>query len=446
MTSKAVIIPAENSDTLTYYMDSIGCIYTVQLILELESIPDHEQILNAIDKISNIYPILKCHFVPSFWRDSWIEDNDYSPENLLEEVSLIKNDRTYYEEFYKHASDKLDPKYEYPFRIIVYKHFSKSLLVIKMHHSLSDGNGCLQLASVFGKILFGDVSSDSAIPMNRSFGQLIKSFSLNEFPALFKEALREITRPLAIPFLKPVLPMQNNRKSNVAQAHIESINIGESDYEFIRAIAKEYDLTINDYLVCALIKTSIDMRSKFNVDSCFAGALFTVDLRRYQNGNPITLTNYSSALACIVRSKNMQSFPEVAKVVHNTIGGLKAQYPGIGFMWLGILSEFLRLPSGINRFLASLWIRGIKSIAQKCIVFSNVGRMDEYLQPFGEHLKNASFLGPFSNLPLPVFWISGYRSTMTININQIFTSEDSLTAFMFVKERLWYNLIDWPKE
>ena len=60
-----------------------------------------------------------------------------------------------------------------------------------MHHSLSDGNGCLQFASEFGRILYNDSSYEHGVSMNRSFGQLIKSFSLHEFPALFKEAVKE---------------------------------------------------------------------------------------------------------------------------------------------------------------------------------------------------------------------------------------------------------------
>jgi NRPS condensation-like uncharacterized protein len=81
-------------------------------------------------------------------------------------------------------------------------------------------------------------------------------------------------------------------------------------------------------------------------------------------------------------------------------------------------------------------------MARRCIIFSNVGSMDEYLKPFGDKLINTSFLGPFSNFDLPTFWISGYIDKLTININQICENQQSLNVLDFIEKRVRYNLLE----
>jgi NRPS condensation-like uncharacterized protein len=134
---------------------------------------------------------------------------------------------------------------------------------------------------------------------------------MEELPALFCEALKENVHPLAIPFLKPIVKLQQSKPIR-PQYLIKRIVIEGHDYSFTRSVARDYKLTINDYLLCALLKTSIETRNEFNTSSFLTGTLFTINLRRYQNNNPVTLANYSSAGICIAKSKDFLSFSKAA--------------------------------------------------------------------------------------------------------------------------------------
>ena len=104
----------------------------------------------------------------------------------------------------------------------------------------------------------------------------------------------------------------------------------------------------------------------------------------------------------------------IAAVADRT-GEHKRRLPGIAFSLLPVLF-FWWLPSGPMHFFG-VRIFGRAAVAQgrKFAVFTNVGAMDPFLEPFGEDALEAYMIGPFQRgFEVPIVIASGFRDRLSI--------------------------------
>lgn len=436
---------AENVDTVVAAMESGGSVFTIQILLELDPIPTVDAVIGAVDKCCSRYPILKCHLQKGFMRDRWIEDEHFFATDMVREVSVeTTEDSSLLDHFYAISHDRVDLEKETPLQVLYLRKASTGLLVLRLHHAITDGNGGLQFASLFGDLLQGKEVDSLPELLNRGFGQLFSSFSLKQYPALLWETVKENLRPMLIPLVKPLVKSVGERTT--ATPSIATIELTGETFVPIKAKAKEFGLTINEYLLCAMFRTSEDLREQYGRPTGLTGALFTIDLRRYLKGDAIGLSNFSGGGTALTKSVGIGTFAETAEVVREVSKKMKSNYPGIGFIWFGMVSELLRLPAASNRAVTSLWLSVMRQMLKGALVFSNVGATDAFVESYGEALQKVSFVGPFPRFPLPWCWVSGFQDSLTIHCNQICDSKESAALFTVMYQRLQYNLTMWPFE
>jgi NRPS condensation-like uncharacterized protein len=348
-----------------------------------------------------------------------------------------------YRAFIERACDPIDISETPPIRLALFRQGNQGLLVVRVHHCLADGNGALQLVRLLGENIYADKDAalPEPLPMDRGFLQLFRCFKPLDYPVILAETVKELFRPLTLPFMKPLA--QKPKRLQRTRGSLARLVIAGDDYRRIVERAREYKLTINDYMAAALL----GMAEKFNRGlprpSPYLAVAFTVNLRRFFKEEPVLITNISGIGSLMVRRPQALDFPTAARAARDRIGELKTRFPGLGFMlWPMTLAAML--PSSLIKKVTAQWIGFAHDLMSRGMTMSNVGAMDPFVEPFKHCLENASLIVPVFKAPFPVMSVSGCGQSLTVYFARLAGEDDEEDQSRLMAERMRYYLLEWP--
>lgn len=265
MTTKR-LFPTSIVDEMAYHIEEpVRTSLTQGWVLTLKGEVSSMAIKEALDSCLNLYPKFKCILVknyPSFkrwFRYCW-EYQDIKSEDILQEIEdpdLDKNKDAIscYRHYY--SSSCIDITRETPLRILLLKRSGLTDLVFLVHHVASDGIGFLyflqKFIQLYEEIFYQRKKEGDNSPDYESISRPEIKFRWNHF------TLRRIHAHLkhnALLRQEPPEQLSNqSQKETVERLLAVAQEILPDKFQYIRATAKKYKATINNYLLAAMFQT-----------------------------------------------------------------------------------------------------------------------------------------------------------------------------------------------
>ncbi|MGM9637349.1 MAG: condensation domain-containing protein [Eubacteriales bacterium] len=346
-------------------------------LLEFEDGLDPQKLIQAVDSLADVFPLLKCHYDQK--RNIFIEKEHCSGSDLLRIVDTA--DRSVL------LTEALDTDEK-----LVQLTLSKNTLVITISHMICDGSGFKQLIYLLCDLYNGNSNEKLDYLMTREFSQLTK----------------ELTGTTAITF-KMLLSMMGNYKSRpvYAKASNESIYVVERTIpreimSRVHSMAKKQGATLNDVFLTAYARALEKLYGlkKINIPC-------TVDLRKYAKAKT-GIANLTGTYNLNIKMKDGTSFGETLaeasavmrkqKKTQNDIAGpmlLVSKYEK------STLEQFLKLYGGMETSASA--------------DYTNLGVLDDKRLVFdGTALKNAIGYSGLNKAPSFQIAVSSFRGETTI--------------------------------
>lgn len=346
-------------------------------LIEFENGLNTDKLIQAIDKLVDAFPLLKCYYDQK--SNSFIENEHCTVRDLLR----IDNDADR-NVLLKEALDT-DNK-------LIQLTLSKNILVITISHMICDGSGFKQLIYLLCDIYNGNSDENLDYLMTRELSQLTK----------------ELTGTTAIT-LKMLISMIGNYKSMPVYAKTDDENVYVLERTISRQImskvhssAKKQGATLNDVFLTAYARAlgKLYGLTKINIPC-------TVDLRKYAKGKA-GIANLTGTYNLNIKLKNDTSFDKTLtdasaimqkqKMTKNDIAGpmlLVSKYEK------STLEKFLKLYGGMNTSASA--------------DYTNLGVLDDKKLVFdGTTVKNAVGYSGLNKAPSFQIAVSSFHGETTV--------------------------------
>lgn len=291
--------------------------------IDLEKRPDENRLLDALNTLIEVFPILKCRYDSQ--ENVFIEQENASGKNLLK----IKDnaDRT---AVLTESSDMNK-------RLILFT-LSGNSLYITVSHLVCDGSAFKQLIYLFCDIYNGYSGSRGEYLMDRAFSQLSKYTG---------------SRSETVKMLASMLGNYKNRpiytKSSEEQPYIVEQTVQAAVMSKVHEKAKKQGATLNDVFLAAYARAlgRLYGLTKINIPC-------TVDLRKYAQ-NKTGIANLTGTYNLNIKMDTAEPFHDTLSVVSKTMQRQKNTNHDIAGPALLVskyeklpLEKFLRVYGGMN--------------------------------------------------------------------------------------------------
>jgi NRPS condensation-like uncharacterized protein len=442
------VIKAEILDSALWAFEDVFGPFLIQVLVEFDPLPDVADLMTGIKRAFAMIPLLSCRIEKGRWRDRWAPIDGLEIEDLVEVVDL-PDDGSDFEDraeaaFEERAADVIDISKEPPFYLLIFRRGRKGLAIFRFHHSIADGNGCLQMMQLIGENMgVGDKPEPDPIPMNRSFFQVLGSFGIKAAPGIGRDVLKESVRPFGLLLGKALADIAPESAGELRPSVKRLVVEGEK-FKALHEQARENGITINDALCVALLAVAAELNEKLERPGKWLNAGFTVNLRRYLKDPGVQITNISGIAGITTKAGNVTGFKQAAAEAHNKIGELKRRYLGIGYVTVPQLMTLI-MPSPIMHWFVKHYGGFVfRQTLGHTMGMTNIGAMDKYLAPFGEAARNASVIATMLEIPLPMITATGFKDRLTLFMGWQCRREDDRKMCDHLAERLRFYLEEWP--
>ncbi len=445
------IFKADLLDSTLWAFEDVFGPFNIQVLVEFDPLPDRADFLKGIERTFAQIPILGCRIEKGWWRDRWTPIPDLNLDALIEIVDLPEDSSKPFEQvseqaFAERVADFVDITRKPPFSLLIFKRGKKGLAIFRFHHSIADGNGCLQVLHQIGENMkSGDQAQPTPVSLERGFFQVLKSFGLKDVPGIAWDILKESVKPIMLLLSKPLAEIAP-QTAGPKKTSIKRLVVKGEEYRRLLQAARENGLTINDVLVVALLKIASNLNNRLKVPGKRLNALFTVNLRRYITKPEIQVTNISGLSTISVAADRIDKFKDAARIVHEKTGEMKRKYLGIGWIMVSQLMTIF-MPSPLMHFFVKRYSGFVlRQTASHGVGMTNIGAMDEFLAPSGDSAHHASVIATMLEFPLPVITATGFKNRLTLFLGWQYRSEDNSNMCDEIAGQLRYYLEEWPFE
>lgn len=376
----------------------------LHLTLELRRPYPEERLQRAVRRAMSTFPILGCRYEPRSWRDRWMP----LPVDAPLPVRVVETPEGARVALRALLPGDLDPLVEPPWRVTQLSGPDATLLVVTVLHQLADAAGALAVVRELGAALHGLPPTAAWLPgeMPRSMGQILRALPLSAWPRLLWESARFVMEPLRY------LTLARSRADTSAAAGSvchHTVHLDLSEGSPLRRRCQRLRCTVNDLLVALLACTSRSLAQPGSL-----GGFFTVDLRRHLPDRRPRVANLSGIASVLLPWRHAASLDTAAPQLSLRIGRLKRSYAGLPPLLSNFAGPAL-LPHAWLRPVIRLWMRWARWLLHRGLLVTNIGRLDPYVQPFGDDVTGASLVGPWlAGLRIPIIAASGFRGRVTL--------------------------------
>lgn len=263
---KQQFFPASIIDEVAYYMEGAGnTTVTYGWILTLKGEVDSEIAREALQFTFNYYPKNKCILskdYPSYkrwFRYCWKYRDSIDHQAIFEERNVPNPDPekdpvSYFRELY--VPNRIDVTRHIPLKLILIRKPEEVLMLFFHNHILSDGRGLLGLLAKFIQFyedIFYQRNKEAVIPD-------FQSIPLPDINPPWKDCSRKhlniFFRKTMLFLREPVVEVQHNGGTEPTGGLMVVARVLSPDqFKILKSIAKEYQSTMNDYMIATMFQT-----------------------------------------------------------------------------------------------------------------------------------------------------------------------------------------------
>ncbi|MBI5487815.1 MAG: hypothetical protein HY905_10825 [Deltaproteobacteria bacterium] len=379
----------------------------LQVIVDLDRPIDRHEAERAVAGTVAAFPLLGCRYVPGAWRDRWVTDPTMSATDAVQLLDPAADPETTTREW---LAREIDERAGWPWRVAVLPGERGCRLLVSVLHVAADGAGTLAAVRELARLLMGGTTVERPCPVERHVGMLFRRLGAAGLVRLAAGLLRETTRPFEVPFLARTATA-GPPPTGPATWRTVRVDVGEGSA--LRELCRVRNATVNDLLVAALavLVRRVSTRGR-------SGCFYTADLRRRLPDDRPRVANLSAVISVSLPRAHAASLPDALAEVARRTSRRRPDVDGLAALLFN-LPLILCLPHGLVRRLTRLvfavWIRRLLT---RGLLVTNIGPLDPCLAPFGDLVRDATFVGPsVRGLPIPVLTATGFCGDLTIHFN-----------------------------
>ena len=345
--------------------------------IELDHGLDPPRLLQAIERLADAFPLLKCRYVSA--ENTYVENEPFSAHDLLRIDDTA--DQTML------LTEALDMS-----KKLVQFTLTGKRLIITISHLITDGSGFKQLIYLLCDLYNGRCGEGPPHLMRREFSQLTRSLTN--------------TRAIAVPLLLSMIGRYKNsaiyEKADRETVDILARTIKSAKMSAIHTVAKKQGATLNDVFLTAYAR-ALGKQSGLRklMIPC------TVDLRKYAS-DPTGIGNLTGSYSVHIKLADGEIFRDTLKRVSAAMQKQKQTKNDIAGPMLLVkkyqnssLRDFLKLYGGLD--------------TGAFTDYTNLGVLDdERLRFSGATVKNAIGYSGVNKAPCFQIAISSFQGAATI--------------------------------
>ncbi|MGN0805265.1 MAG: hypothetical protein ACI4MS_07775 [Candidatus Coproplasma sp.] len=350
----------------------------IHFLIEFESLPDRDRLSDALEKLTTVFPLLKCRYND---KDNVFEEVDnFAVNNIL---STDEN----------HDKNALLTQSLYYNEKLVQFTFSDNTLIITISHLLCDGSGFKNLIYLLCDFYNGKCDDDYCYLMDRDFSVVSKNI----------KSTTSMTMKMLFSMLGNYKNEKVYEKSQDQSVFLTQRTIAAETMSIVHDYAKKLGSTLNDVFLTAyaraLCKTS--NRKKINIPC-------TVDLRKY-SGCKSGIANLTGTYNLNTKIAVQENFMESLRNVTEKMTRQKATKNDVAGPYLLVskyekssLDDFMKLYGGMD--------------TSAYTDYTNLGKTDHNRLTFGDAVvKDAVGYGGLNKAPYFQIAVSTFKETTTVS-------------------------------
>ncbi len=351
------------------------------------------------------FPVLGSRYAPDFWRDRWEKVDG----PVSDAVHVIDDPGDLQAATARWARRPIDSTRERPLRLVLLRNGTGARLIMSITHLSTDGAGAAAVGHVLGAHLYG-VPTQAPVDARRSVRSALAGLSLVHLPVLVRDLATAFTMPLQT--LRATPREQSFPRDSSEQPNWRHFVISAAAVEQLKTRGKPVKASINDLLIAALARVSRDRSTRGPL-----AVMYTMDLRRYAGSPRLTAANTSSIMTVLVQREDVTDLATTARAVAKITARQQRSLEG---------PAFLVTPTALTMGAPHAWVRrAVKWLhpvfldfpLERCLIFTNVGKIDHGLTAFGEDVEDVHIIGPnVKGLQTPAIVAFGFRGALHLEI------------------------------
>ena len=405
MNKKKVSYKAENFDILQYLFGDFND-HMLHCFIKFDTHVDEACLKNAVKFSAIFLPMIKCGFCEKTVSPRWV-DAGYTPDDIVHIIQADDEndvDEKSKQSLYKAVDTEKGPQ----LKIDIIRAAGHDTMCIVINHMLCDAVGFKEylylLCTMYSHLQNEPYYQPFYDLKQRSSKQLFRSFSISERRGILKEKYSLSSQNGSLKF-----PLEGDRNN----PFISLLSLSPECFLKIKEYTKENDVTVNDFVLTAFIRTLNTVLEKYpEFVPC------AVDLRKYLRGKKSEgICNLTSNLFCEIGSEIGETFKETLGKVNTSMNTQKSSLACLnGALLLRIISV---LPFAVR----SKTIK--KNFFNPPIAFTNIGIIDKKSLSFGDVVPVDAFItGSIKYTPYFQLAISTFDDKITFTINLYGTQND----------------------
>ena len=376
----------------------------LHLLVDLDRTLGRPELEQALAGLVRAFPVLGCRYQQGWWRDRWVPwGGDLAERVRVERVDELEAATEGL------ARQPLSSTDEPPVRLTFFQQDAGGRLVLTLNHIAADGAGTRAAGAVLASLLAGR-EPDPPATADRRLAAVARSLRLRDLPVFLVEMVREGLLPLSMLRVRP-LEHRLEPGDGGPEPCWRTVALDGAEGAAVVERARQRGATVNDLLVSALLRIAGRRGRRGPV-----GAAFTVDLRRFLTERRARVTNLAGVSMLVLPRARVGSATDALEATSAAIGRRKRRLLGLPYMLLPAFTLGW-LPHGLARLAGAVVIRMVLRRGARAPVVTNIGSLDEALEPLGDSVRAASIVGPFLHgSPIPLVTVTGFRGALQLQV------------------------------
>ncbi len=389
------------------------------------------EIRDAARYMISIHPRLRTVVKPTVfsYHLKVIDNDDKKLEILFNDCFRVKQNLKYgTEEYYTYRRNLYNESFSLmqglPIKIRYLPDDSMPVLLLSVHHMITDGTGYRKLLDSLMAYLNGKKSS-LMLPENTSL-----------MPALLESGLLKIPKQLYRSFNNTMEKIRNEKKGTIISPTSETSSFfGPSniytqtlpyDLGLIKTKSKELDCTITVLLLAAL--TLSFCRQKKKEEGNIIAINIQIDLRRSINGKKPVLGNYVYSAPIKIHRSLSLNYTELIEEIKKELNQHLSEIDDKKIIFPILIRNVMQRIAGKKLFTKSLIESKKKGLFPTTAIFSNFGNFDR-LNEHGDRAKLCEV-----NATAPCYGLLLVFSSMDDRITAAFSYQEAEFEHIEIKK------------
>lgn len=405
-------IKANILDSAILEMDKDVTKQIFHLMMYTTNLFDVEIFKKSTDQVIALLPILKSALVAGYWRDHWIEKDDFTLSDILK-VEYI-DDINFKEDafdYYKNYPDKNVLPDEMPpikILVIVGRKSGEKLVVFIIHHSLTAPPGASRLIRYFADS-YDAVLHNTTLKKQKNYRSLAGLMRAVGFKNIVYTVKKMMKKPEIQPIYQEICELDYDNEGIGTYGTCERLEISQDIVKKISEKYKPYNLTVNDILMYVVAKVIYFYNEKLQNKSTHIFLSIGVALNKYLKKDIFSVSNLAGRDQVIMKYEDVNDINKFASEFHE----FKANPIGINFL-IPFVSLAMLPISKQKKIWKSKTKDNLLKWSNRSFSTTNIGKLDYFVKPFGKCVKQIEFMASYGYSGLPLISASGYDGKITI--------------------------------